>query len=51
MKTEADVWGQWAADLKKIQVPADTAADMRDLIRKVTKVQALNIENPGSFDT
>ena len=36
----AEIWGQFAADLKKFAVPADTAADMRDLIRKVTKVQA-----------
>ena len=47
--TEADIWGQFAADLKKLQVPADTAADLHDLIRKVTKVQALNIEASGHF--
>jgi hypothetical protein len=35
----AGIWGQFAADLKKLAVPADTAADLHDLVRKVTKVQ------------
>ena len=35
-----------AADLKKIQVPADMAADMRDLIRTSAKIEALSIEDP-----
>ncbi len=48
-KTEAEIWGRCAADLKKLQVPADTAADLHDLIRKVTKVQALMIEASGHF--
>ena len=48
-KADAEIWSQLAADLKKIQVPADTAADMRDLIRKVAKVQALSLEESGHF--
>ena len=47
--TEADIWGQFAADLKHLQVPADMAADLRDLIRKVTKLQAWNVEASGHF--
>ena len=46
---DAEIWGQFAADLKKLQVPADTAADLRDLVRKVKKVQALTIEESGHF--
>ncbi len=43
----AEIWGQFAADLEELQVPADTAADLHDLIRKVKKVQALFIEESG----
>ena len=46
---DAEVWGQFAADLKQLQVPADTAADLHDLIRKVRKVEALHIEESGHF--
>jgi hypothetical protein len=45
----AEIWGQFAADLEKLQVPADTAADQRDLIRKVKKVQVLFVEASGHF--
>ena len=36
--------------LTKLQVPADTAADLRDLIRKVNRLQALSLEESGHFD-
>jgi hypothetical protein len=45
----AEIWGQFAADLEKLQVPPDTAADLRDLIRKVKKVQGLFVQASGHF--
>ena len=48
-KTGAAIWGQFAADLRKLQVPADMAADLHDLIRRVKKVQGLHIEESGHF--
>jgi hypothetical protein len=41
----AELWGQYLAALNQLQVPADTAADLRDLIRKVTRVQAAERES------
>jgi hypothetical protein len=38
---EAKVWGQYAGALKQLGVPADTAADVHVLIRKITRYQAL----------
>jgi len=37
----ADTWSEYAAVLRKLRVPADTAADLHALIRKVTRLQAL----------
>src|SRR5262249_14237473 len=37
----ADTWSQYAAALGKLRVPADTAADLHALIRKVKRLQAL----------
>ena len=48
-QAEAEIRGQWVADLKKLEVPADTAADLHDLIRLVIKVDALNIERADAF--
>ncbi len=45
----AEIWGQFAADLEELQVPADTAPDLNDLIRKVKRVRALFIEQSGHF--
>ena len=45
----AEIWGQFAADLEELQVPADTAPDLHDLIRKVKRVRALFIEQSGHF--
>jgi beta-lactamase class A len=39
-KPAAEIWGQFAADLRKLAVPADTAVDLHSLIRKVTRLQA-----------
>lgn len=47
---EAEIWGLFAADLKKIQVPIDTAADLHTLIRRVVKLQALTRQASGHFD-
>lgn len=45
----AAIWGQFAADLAKLQVPADTAGDIHDLVRNVRRVKALYIEESGHF--
>ena len=36
----AETWDLYIAALKQLQVPDDTAANLRDLIRKVRRVQA-----------
>ena len=38
------MWGRYAAALKQLQVSADTAADLNDLIRRVTRFQAVSAE-------
>jgi hypothetical protein len=48
-RDDAEIWGQFAADLKQLQVPADTAADLHELIRRIRKVQALRLEEAGHF--
>ena len=48
-QAEAEIRGQWVADLKKLEVPVDTAADLHDLIRLVIKVDALSIERADAF--
>jgi hypothetical protein len=48
-KAAAEVWGHFAGDLTKLEVPTDTAGDLRDLIRKVKKVQALQLDESGHF--
>ena len=40
----SELWGQYAAALKQLQVPADTGADLHDLIRAVTRIQAVTAE-------
>ena len=40
----SELWGQYLATLRQLQVPADTAADMQDLIRAVSRLQALSGE-------
>ncbi len=40
----AEMWGRYAAALKQLQVSADTAADLNDLIRRVTRFQAVSAE-------
>ena len=46
-----DGWisGQYAAALKQLQAPADAAADLHDLIRKVNRYRALKLEEAGHF--
>ena len=48
-KAEAEIRSQWVADLKKLEVPADTAADLRHLIRVTILVDALDIERADAF--
>ena len=48
-QAEADIRSQWLADLQKLQVPADTAADLHHLIRLVIKVDALDAERADAF--
>ena len=48
-QAEAEIRGQSVSDLKKLEVPADTAADLGDLIRLVVKVDALSIERADAF--
>jgi hypothetical protein len=43
-RANALAWVQFAAALKQLQVPADTAADLRHLIRRVAERQALAIK-------
>ena len=38
------MWGRYLAALKQLQVPADTAADLQDLIRRVSRLQAVSGE-------
>ena len=40
----AKLWGRYLATLRQLQVPADTAADMQDLIRTVSRLQAISGE-------
>ena len=40
----AKLWGRYLAALRQLQVPADTAADLQDLIRTVSRLQALSGE-------
>jgi hypothetical protein len=43
----AAIWGQHADDLNHLQVPADTAAHLRGLIRRTTAFQALLFNGPA----
>jgi hypothetical protein len=43
-RAAAQKWAKFAADLKRLQVPADTAADLRHLIRRVAKRQAISMK-------
>ena len=38
------MWGRYLAALRQLQVPADTAADLQDLIRVVSRLQAISGE-------
>ena len=40
----AKLWGLYLAALRQLQVPADTAADLQELIRIVGRLQALSGE-------
>ncbi len=40
----AKLWGRYIAALRQLQVPADTAADLQDLIRTVSRLQAISGE-------
>ncbi len=40
----ARLWGRYLAALRQLQVPADTAADLQDLIRIVSRLQAISGE-------
>ena len=40
----AKQWGRYLAALRQLQVPADTAADLQDLIRTVSRLQAISGE-------
>ena len=40
----ARLWGRCLAALRQLQVPADTAADLQDLIRIVSRLQAISGE-------
>ncbi len=40
----SELWGQYAAALKQLQVPAHMAADLQDLIRAVRRIQAVTAE-------
>jgi hypothetical protein len=43
-RDHAELWGRYLAALRQLRVPADTTADLQDLIRKVTRVQAAERE-------
>jgi hypothetical protein len=45
----AAVWAQYAAALKQLRVPADTAADLNRLIGKVTRLEALLRQQSAAF--
>ena len=40
-RARAKLWGRYLAALRQLQVPADTAADLQDLIRSVSRLQAV----------
>ncbi len=40
----AKLWGRYLAALRQLQVPADTTADLQDLIRIVSRLQAISGE-------
>ena len=47
----AEAWGLFVAAMKQLEVPADTEADLRALIRKATAVQELYVTQPPADGT